>query len=317
MVRRPSGTGRDETGLTRPRPRVENGEASGLTGRIRKSVLEAIINARHRRTARDLEREMASRAGCSRLLVKTAIRGLIETGILEYRYTFGQSYLAMSFRRPVDVSPRFTIVPPGYSGGAPSFRIPIVIAPGVAFGDGRHPTTRLALHALELAWAHLQQNNATDALVAMDIGTGSGILAIAAACLGAETVFGLDIDACARSEALANIGLNPKAAGIDVTDRPLDAFDLSFDLVMANLRLPTLVDLADWMEAHLKATGCVVVSGCREEEWDRLSDVYATKGLHSGWQAAMGGWVGGLFHLEANQGSKPSPAQTEQGDRRL
>lgn len=281
--------------MTPPEPYDKNREAPDLPEGIRNVVFEAVVNAQQRTTARDLERDIANREGCPRSVVQSAIRDLIETGLLEYRYTFGQSYLAMSFFHPVDVSSRFTIVPPGFTGKIPSPRIPIVIAPGVSFGDGRHPTTRLALQALEMAWSRLQQGRSKDGTVAVDIGTGTGVLAIAAACLGVDTILALEIDACARSEAQKNIALNPLAAGIQVGDRPLETLDGPFDLVMANLRLPTLVSIADWMVAHLNPAGCAVVSGCREEEWERLSTVYTQKGLRVGGQAAMAGWSGGVF----------------------
>jgi ribosomal protein L11 methyltransferase len=228
--------------------------------------------------------------------VRAAIRGLIEQGALEYRYTFGQSYLAMSFRKPVDVSARFTIVPPDYSGNLPTHQYRIAIAPGVSFGSGRHPTTRLALRALEEGWVHLASNGLSSVPSVIDIGTGSGILAIAASCLGAESVMALDVDACARSEARMNIDLNPRAAvAVSVSDTPLASIENRFDLVIANLRLPTLIHISDWIQAHLQRNGCVVVSGFREDEWDRLLARYADQGFFSVWQRDLAGWSAGLF----------------------
>jgi ribosomal protein L11 methyltransferase len=106
----------------------------------------------------------------------------------------------------------------------------------------------------------------------------------------------LDIDACARSEARHNVQLNPYAVRtVQVADHSLASIEGPFDLIMANLRLPTLVSLAEWVREHLMPLGCVVVSGCREEEWGRLVEVYVKKGIHSLWQDIMGGWAGGLF----------------------
>ena len=229
-------------------------------------------------------------------MVRSAIRGLIEQGILEYTYTFGQSYLVMSFRHPVDVSPLFTIIPPDYAGDMSSHRHRIAIAPGVSFGSGRHPTTRLALGALEEGWFYLRSRGLSSIQKVIDIGTGSGILAIAASCLGAEAIMALDVDACARSEARMNIDLNPKAAtAVAVSDTPLASIEKRFDLVMANLRLPTLIHLSAWIQSHLRSVGCAVVSGFREEEWDRLQACYARQGFHSLWQGSMAGWSAGVF----------------------
>lgn len=248
-------------------------------------------------TFSDLERQVARREDCPRSLVRSAIRSLIEQGILEYTYTFGQSYLVMSFRNPVDVSPLFTIIPPGYTGDIASHRHRIAIAPGVSFGSGRHPTTRLALGALEEGWRFLRSRGLSSIQAVVDIGTGSGILALAASCLGAETVMALDVDACARSEARMNIDLNPRAgAAIAVSDTPLTSIEKRFDLVTANLRLPTLIQLSAWIKLHLRSAGCVAVSGFREEEWDRLHACYAHQGFYSRWQGGMAGWSAGIFY---------------------
>ena len=263
---------------------------------IQKAVYQQVIDSLRRLTFSDLERQAARREGCPRSLVRSAIRGLIEQGIIEYTYTFGQSYLVMSFRHPVDVSPLFTIIPPGYAGDTASHRHRIAIAPGVSFGSGRHPTTRLALRALEEGWFFLRSRGRSSVQSVIDIGTGSGILAIAASYLGAEKVMALDVDACARSEARMNIDLNPQtAAAVDVSDASLASIEKRFDLVMANLRLPTLIHLSAWIQSHLRRVGCVVVSGFREEEWDRLHACYAHQGFESLWQGSMAGWSAGIF----------------------
>lgn len=265
---------------------------------IQKTIHQQVIASRRRLTFSDLERRIAHQEDCPRPAVRAAIRGLIEQGLLEYQYTFGQSYLVMSFRHPVDVSSLFTIVPPDYSGDLPTHPYRIAIAPGVSFGSGRHPTTRLALQMLEEGWNHLMSKGLSNIQSVIDIGTGSGILAIAASCLGAETVLALDVDACARSETRLNIDLNPRAAvAVTVSDTPLASIEKRFDMVIANLRLPSLIQISDWIQAHLQSGGCVVVSGFREDEWDRLLACYADQGFHSMAQDSLAGWSAGLFGL--------------------
>jgi ribosomal protein L11 methyltransferase len=267
-----------------------------MKAHIRKAVQDRILKARRQRTMRDLVNEIAQQQNCSKSDVQSAVRQLVAEGFLEYQYTFGQSYLTVSFSHPVALTPRFTVIPPGHAFQMPSAKIPIVIAPGIAFGDGRHPTTCLALCALEKGWGHFQQRDSGVALRALDIGTGSGILAIAAAELGATGVWALDIDACARSEARHNVRLNPRAASIvHVTDEAPESFEEPFDLIMANLRLPTLARLAEWVGRRLNPKGCVVVSGCREEEWGHLAEIYGAKGLRPLWQDTRAGWAGGVF----------------------
>jgi len=101
---------------------------------IQQRIYDKVAESRRRLTFKDLERQLTAIDGVPKPFVRTAIRSLIEAGILEYRYTFGQSYLELSFRNPVDVSDVFTIVPPGYSGKLSPHRLPIAIAPGVSFG---------------------------------------------------------------------------------------------------------------------------------------------------------------------------------------
>lgn len=263
---------------------------------IQQVVYAQVMNARRRWTFSNLERQVAHQEGCSRREARAAIRDLIEQGFVEYSYTFGQSYLVLSFRHPVNISPLFTIIPPGYTGDLPTHRHGIAIAPGVSFGSGRHPTTRLALQALEKGGAYLRSHPQFSFQSAIDIGTGSGVLAIAASCLGAQTVMALDIDACARSEARQNIDANPGvAAAISVSDTPLTGIENRFDMIIANLRLPTLIQFSTWIPSHLEHMGCVVVSGFREEEWDRLLDCYASHRFHALWQDSVAGWSAGLL----------------------
>jgi ribosomal protein L11 methyltransferase len=289
-------------------------QAPAIPASIRHAIQDRIVNGRCFLTARGLVQDIAQQQNCPQSVVYAAVRRLIEEGFLEYHYTFGQSYLVVSFRRPVALTPRFTVIPPGHARTISPSKIPIVIAPGVSFGDGRHPTTCLALQALEQAWAHFDKRNSSIAPCAVDIGTGSGILAIAAANLGAARVLALDIDACARSEARHNIRLNPEAERVvEVAEHSLESIEEHFDLAMANLRLPTLAGLGEWLRCRLNPLGCVVVSGCREEEWDPLVGLYREKGLHLLWHDAKGGWAGGVFLGEEERLSEPGPKKADSG----
>jgi len=274
-------------------------------------VHDTVAVSRRRLTFKDLEKQIAAIDGVPQSLVRTVIRSLIEAGTLEYRYTFGQSYLALSFRNPVDVGDLFTIVPPGYTGQLPSHRLPLAISSGVAFGSGRHPTTRLSLQALESTWAYRRSHDRPAVQSVLDIGTGSGILAIAASCLGASSIIAVDIDACARTEARLNIGLNPGAEEILVSDRPLASFNGRFDLIIANLRLPTLVTLSEWVVSHLTPSGCLVVSGFRDEEQDRLLACYADQGFQSLWENELAGWCAALLGVPAALAIKDDPSAPE------
>ncbi|MBI4498388.1 MAG: 50S ribosomal protein L11 methyltransferase [Chloroflexi bacterium] len=129
--------------------------------------------------------------------------------------------------------------------------------PGMAFGTGTHPTTRLCLAALE---RHLQRG-----WTVLDLGTGSGILAIAAAKLGAEAVLALDTDPIAVDAARHNVALNHLDGRVTVVrgsiDHPAVAGVGPVDLLVANLTAGLLLDLAREMVPAVRPGGLLVVSG--------------------------------------------------------
>ena len=136
----------------------------------------------------------------------------------------------------------------------------LVIAPGAAFGTGMHPTTRMMLAALEERFAH---RRATPKRV-LDVGTGSGILAVAAALLGAREVIGLDRDPvavrCAREAASAN-GVAGRVLIRQGDFRDPDPARGCFELVLANLSGSLLRGLAPFATPRLARRGRVVMSG--------------------------------------------------------
>ncbi len=268
-----------------------------LVPALQQAVHDTIISSGRQLTASDLERQIAHQEGCPRRWVRAVVRHMIGKGTLEYSYTFGQSYLVQSFRNPVDISARFTIVPPEHQGSIADHRLALTISPGISFGCGRHSTTRMALEALEEGWAYQARCHSNSPASILDIGTGSGILAIAAACLGADAVLALDTDACARSEARANVCMNPGATNVTVADTPLDSVPGPFDIILANLRLPTLVQLAEPIKSRLSPMGSVVLSGFREGERMRLRAVYAELGFQRLWGKTEAGWAADLMAL--------------------
>lgn len=126
----------------------------------------------------------------------------------------------------------------------------------------------------------------------MDIGTGSGVLAIGAALLGARSVLALDVDPCALWEARANVALNGLDDRIRVSADPVEALAQTFDLVLANLRLPTLLGLVPTMSRMLGDEGVLVISGIRPEEAFELMKSGAVHGFEPCWLKESQGWVG-------------------------
>lgn len=133
----------------------------------------------------------------------------------------------------------------------------ITLDPGMAFGTGHHATTRLCLEALETI---MEQVKNPDAFRVLDVGCGTGILAIAAAKLGAGRVTGIDIDDIAVETAGENALLNGFTQ-IQFSNQPLSSIKSSFDLILANLTSQLLIELQPLFSSLLARGGQLVVSG--------------------------------------------------------
>ena len=137
--------------------------------------------------------------------------------------------------------------------------------PGLAFGTGAHPTTRLCLEAL--ASRDLRD------LAVLDYGCGSGVLGLAACALGARSVVAVDHDAQARQAAAENAKFNGFAARFTVGDAAASV-GRTFDLVIANILARPLIDLAPELRAALGAGGSLVLSGLLAEQAEAVMAAY-------------------------------------------
>jgi len=144
--------------------------------------------------------------------------------------------------------------------------------PGMAFGTGGHPTTKLCLEALE--------DYVRPGMRVADIGTGSSILSLAAARLGAEHVFATDIDLLPRKIARENVTRNELDDVIDILE--IDAFDTAArecDLIVANIVANTIVELAPSLPGRLKPGGYFLASGIVDGHHDLVSGALRSVGL--------------------------------------
>ena len=165
---------------------------------------------------------------------------------------------------------------------APPF-LSLVIQPSMGFGTGHHATTRLCLAAL-------QAIDLTNAFV-LDVGTGSGVLAMTAACLGATRALGVDIDPDAIQSARENLTLNANVRGVEFERADLTEGCLpQADVVTANLTGAQLVRTAAILRRSVGPGGTLIVSGILSDERE---SVFAAFGdLTPTWENTEDGWVG-------------------------
>lgn len=164
---------------------------------------------------------------------------------------------------PVQIGARLWIVPSWHTP-PDADAVVIRLDPGVAFGTGSHPTTRLVLQWLD-AFPPVGKR-------VLDYGCGSGILAIAAAKLGARDVFGTDIDPQALAAARANAQSN---AAPGVYTAPGDLPSGPFDLVLANILTNPLKMLAPLLLSRVAPRGSIVLAGILDRQADEVIDTYA------------------------------------------
>lgn len=204
---------------------------------------------------------------------------------------------------PITVG-RITITPPWFVGTAapattgepgtgpnpvlhpPSSALQVVILPSMGFGTGHHATTRLCLAATQAVDVAGRQ--------VLDVGTGSGVLALAAAALGSGDVLGIDFDPDAITNADENLELNPGLSGVrfqvvDVKDAALP----SSDIVFANLTGAVLIQNAVQLRSAVAPGGTLIVSGLQTHEREDVVEAFSPATIR--WTADELDWVAIAF----------------------
>ena len=222
--------------------------------------------------------------------LKRAIARLIASGSLCYRTERGHSFIDVSYDRPVTVSEHVILTPPRISCSSFSGQCVVTLQKGVSFGGGEHPSTRLAIQLIDKILDRSPWSAKKTELKAADIGTGCGVLAIVAAKRGLGHVIALDMDPCAVFEARANVTLNCVEGRVAVSSSPFDALTDIYDLVFANLRAPTLLELRQSVSRRAAGESAVVLSGIKADEAGNLCDAYAESGFFEVERRLEKGW---------------------------
>ena len=183
---------------------------------------------------------------------------------------------------PIRITERLWIVP-SWCQPVDDRAINVTLDPGLAFGTGAHPTTGLCLE-----WLARELGPGAGVL---DYGCGSGILAIAAAKLGAGRVVGTDVDPQAILASRANAALNGVAATFVAPDRLAADAPGMFDAVVANILADPLVLLAPTLAARVRPGGQIVLSGILAPQAEGVAAAYAPWFIMTVWKAGEDGWV--------------------------
>jgi ribosomal protein L11 methyltransferase len=233
-------------------------------------------------TSRDDAERAAGAIGCSGAVAEVHDEDWSETWKKDLAaFTIGHVFVRPSW---IAAAP-----PPG--------AVEVVLDPGMAFGTGTHPTTALCLSAMDRLLA-----GAPGAHV-LDVGTGSGLLAIAAAKLGAARVVATDVDPVALRVAEENARRNAVAPEL----APPEAVRGSFHVIVANILANTLVALAPELAARLEPGGTLLLSGILAGQEDEVRAAYVSRGLspEPSLEAGDGEWrLVAVRRIEATRGRR-------------
>jgi ribosomal protein L11 methyltransferase len=189
------------------------------------------------------------------------------------------------YYHPVKISERFTVVPT-WEEYTPisSDELIIELDPGMAFGTGTHPTTVMSIQGLERI---VKKDD-----VVIDVGTGSGVLSIAAAMLGAEKVTALDLDEVAVQSAKINIKLNKVHPVVHVfQNNLLEGIQEKVDVIVANILAEVIVRFTDAAAQCLKPGGYFITAGIIQQKKDEVKESIEAAGFQIEETVQMEDWV--------------------------
>ncbi len=208
----------------------------------------------------------------------TSFRAILRDSGLPHAFSFNCSHMPdrdwnetwKNNIRPIDIGESLAIIPPWEKPAAG--RVSLIIDPGMAFGTGHHETTRTCLGLIEKLSGEIRRDRC------LDIGTGTGILAICAARMGFREIYGVDTDPLAIDAAKRNAGLND-CANIFISEGTISAATGVYDLIVSNLISETLIVIASEIASRLNKEGTAILSGMLIGQEDEVIDAMLNAGL--------------------------------------
>ncbi|MGE9993289.1 50S ribosomal protein L11 methyltransferase [Streptococcus alactolyticus] len=192
------------------------------------------------------------------------------------------------YYEPTRISHDLTIVPSWTDYEAKTGEKIIRLDPGMAFGTGTHPTTKMSLFALE----QVLRGGET----VLDVGTGSGVLSIASSLLGAKSIYAYDLDEVAVRVAQENINLNAGTENIHVaTGNLLQGVDIQADVIVANILADILINMTEDAYRLVKDEGYLIMSGIISEKWEMVRESAEKAGFFLETHMIQGEWNACVF----------------------
>ena len=272
-------------------------DKAGKAGR--EDVLSVLYESPVKLTAQAFIREIRSRFGVSSRDAKKIINRLVNEQELSYHEMYGATYVEKSFLKPVQVTDHFVLSPPGFATPGDRGSHTIVIDPGISFGSGQHPTTRICLEAIDCCFYKKRIINRPASLMGADIGTGSGVLGMGLVLAGIGGCRAYEIDPVSVHEAKKNVAINELDSRMEIINGYISHAQEEYAVICANLRYPTLKKLSRLICSGLIPNGTAILSGFRPWEEAGLMACYRENGLTPVWQKTENNWSGILFIKES------------------
>lgn len=193
--------------------------------------------------------------------------------------------------RVIEVTDKIVIKPSFKEYKKKDGQIIIAIDPKMSFGTGEHETTKLVLQFLE---KYICKND-----VVMDIGSGTGVLAIASVYLGAQKAIGIDNDEWCLLNGIENVKMNNLEDNVEIRLEEISqTTENDFDLIVANINKHILLEIAGNIRLKIKKTGKLILSGLLISDKKEILDLYTHLGFKLIDQSEMGEWICLVFTVE-------------------